>query len=39
VNDVYLGLSLDIQHRSGEMKDITHEEDEGRAAVVLSYVM
>jgi hypothetical protein len=39
VDDVFLGLSFAVQHRSGEMKDVTHSEDEQRAAVMLSYVM
>jgi hypothetical protein len=38
-NDLYVRLSLDVQHRSGEMKDVVRAEDEGRAAVMLSYVM
>ncbi len=39
VNDLRFGLSFDLQHRSGEMKDLMRSEDEGRAAAVLSYVM
>jgi hypothetical protein len=39
IDDVHLGLSFDLQHRSGEMKDLTRSEDEGRAAAVLSFVM
>ena len=39
IDDVHLGLSFDLEHRSGEMKDLTRSEDEGRAAAVLSYVM
>jgi hypothetical protein len=39
IDDVHLGLSFDLEHRSGEMKDLTRSEDEGRAAAVLSFVM
>jgi len=39
IEDVHLGLSFDLEHRNGEMKDLTRSEDEGRAAAVLSFVM
>ncbi len=39
IDDVHLGLSFDLEHRSGELKDITRSEDEGRAAAVISFVM
>jgi hypothetical protein len=39
IEDVHLGLSFDMQRRSGEMKDLTRSEDEGRASAVLSFVM
>jgi hypothetical protein len=37
--EVHVGLSLDLQRRSGEMKDLARTEDEARAAVLLSYAM
>ncbi len=39
IDEIHLGLSLDMQHRSGEMKDLARSDDEGRAAAVLSFVM
>jgi hypothetical protein len=39
IDEIHLGLSLDMQRRSGEMKDLTRSDDEGRAAAVLSFVM
>ena len=39
IDEIRLGFSLDVQHRSGEMKDLTRSEDEGRAAAMLSFVM
>jgi len=39
VDEVRLGLSFDVQRRTGEMKDVTRTEDEGRASAVLSFVM
>jgi hypothetical protein len=39
IDEMCLGLSFDVQHRSGEMKDLARSEDEGRAAAMLSFVM
>ena len=39
IDDVHLGLSFDMQRRSGDLKDLTRTEDEGRASAVLSFVM
>ena len=39
IDELRLGLSLDMQRRSGEMKDLDRSEDEGRASAVLSFVM
>jgi hypothetical protein len=39
IDDVHLGFSFDLEHRSGEMKDMARSEDEGRAAALLSFVM
>jgi hypothetical protein len=39
VRDVYLGMSVDLQRRSGSMNAATRTDDEGRATVLLSYVM
>ena len=39
IDELRLGLSLDMQRRSGEMKDLTRSDDEGRAAAVLSFVL
>jgi len=39
VDELRLGLSLDMQRRSGALKDLDRSEDEGRASAVLSFVM